>query len=76
MAEDKKMRDLRVRGKRIDNAEYVTGWYVRATYHWHKHGIHEDWIIVSAHQNGGWFALGSKYAVDPNTIEFVSHGDR
>jgi hypothetical protein len=73
LMDDKHRRDLRVKGKRLDNGEYVTGWYVCAMNHWHDYGIHEDWIIVSAYQNGGWFALGQKHAVDPNTIEFVSN---
>lgn len=62
------MREIKVRGKRIDNGEWVYGWYIKVTGHWHKRGIHEDWIICNAMQNGGWFALGSKYPVIPETV--------
>ena len=62
------MREIKLRGKRVGNGEWVYGWYIKATGHWHKRGIHEDWIICHAMQNGGWFALGSKYAVTPETV--------
>ena len=39
------MRDILFRGKRVDNGEWVEGYYVRAGHHWHKYGIHEDWIV-------------------------------
>ncbi|MDD3668177.1 MAG: YopX family protein [Bacteroidales bacterium] len=51
------------RGKR-KNGEWVYGYYVKATQHWHKQGVHEDWIINSAMQNGGWFNISGRYAVD------------
>jgi uncharacterized phage protein (TIGR01671 family) len=56
------------RGKRCDNGDWVQGFYVRADYHWHKNGIHKDWIICGASANGGWFALHNKYAVKEETI--------
>lgn len=64
-----KMRKILFRGQRLCDGEWVYGYYVKATYHWHKHGIHEDFIVVSAIQNGGYFNVLKKYAVDPNTVE-------
>lgn len=56
------------RGKRIDSGEWVYGYYVKSTLHWHKHGIHEDWIITSAISNGGYFNVVGKRAVDKKTL--------
>lgn len=57
------------RGKRCDNDKWAQGFYVRAEYHWHEHGIHKDWIVCSASANGGWFALHNKHAVKAETVE-------
>lgn len=62
------MREILFQGKRVDNGEWVTGYYVRANYHWHKKGIHEDWIITGACSNGGWFALHGRYPVIAETV--------
>ena len=62
------MREILFRGKRCDNGEWVQGFYVRADHHWHKNGIHKDWIALGASANGGWFALHNKYAVKAETV--------
>jgi uncharacterized phage protein (TIGR01671 family) len=62
------MREILFRGKRCDNGEWVQGYYIRAEHHWHKHGIHKDWITLGASANGGWFALHNKYAVKAETV--------
>ena len=62
------MREILFRGKRVDNGEWVEGYYAKATHHWHKKGIHEDWIITGASQNGGWFTLQGSHAVIPESI--------
>lgn len=62
------MREILFRGQRCDNGEWVQGFYVRADHHWHKNGIHKDWIICGASANGGWFALHNKYAVKSETV--------
>ena len=62
------MREILFRGKRIDNDEWVYGFYVKATHHWHKNGVHDDWIIDSAFANGGWFNVMGRHAVDPATV--------
>lgn len=62
------MREILFRGKRIDNGEWVEGYYIKAVHHWHKRGIHEDWIITGASANGGWFAIHNRHAVDPETV--------
>lgn len=62
------MREILFRGKRVDNGEWETGYYVRANYHWHKHGIHKDWIVTGACSNGGWFALHGRYPVIAETV--------
>ena len=62
------MREIIFRGKRIDNGEWVEGFYIKANYHWHNHGIHEDWIATDTVQNGGWCNVRGKHAVDPETV--------
>ena len=62
------MREILFRGKRCDNDKWVQGYYIRADHHWHKHGIHKDWIVCGASANGGWFALHNKYAVKAETV--------
>lgn len=62
------MREILFRGKRVDNGEWETGYYVRANYHWHKYGIHKDWIVTGACSNGGWFALHGRYPVISDTV--------
>lgn len=56
------------RGKRVDNGKWIEGYYCKATKHWHKYGIHNDWIITSAFQNGGFFNLAGRYAVVSETV--------
>jgi uncharacterized phage protein (TIGR01671 family) len=71
------MRKILFRGKRCDNGEWVEGFYVRAEHHWHKNGIHKDWIICGASANGGWFALHNKYAVKAETVgQFTGLADK
>ena len=62
------MREILFRGKRVDNCEWVYGYYVEAKHSWHNHGVHKDWIICSARANGGWFCLEKKHAVIPETV--------
>ena len=62
------MREILFRGNRIDNGEWTLGYYVEAKRRWHKHGIHQEWIVCSAAANGGWFALHEKHAVKSDTI--------
>ena len=56
------------KAKRSDNGEWVEGYVFKATEHWHNHGVHEDWIVVKAIQNGGWCNVHEKYPIDKNTI--------
>ena len=62
------MREILFRGKRVDNGEWVNGYFIKANHHWHEHGVHEDWIAVDTIQNGGWCNVRCKYAVIPETI--------
>lgn len=62
------MREISFRAKRVDNGKWVYGYYIKATHHWHNHGIHEDWIATDTVQNGGWCNVRGKYAVIPDTI--------
>ena len=62
------MREILFCGKRVDNGEWIYGYYIKATHHWHNHGIHEDWIATDTIQNGGWCNVRGKYAVIPETV--------
>lgn len=56
-----------VNGKEY-KGKWVYGYYCKATRHWHKYGIHNDWIITSALQNGGFFNVMGRYAVIAETV--------
>ena len=62
------MREILFRGKRVDNGEWVEGFYIEANHHWHNKGIHKEWIVTNTIQNGGWCNVASKYAVIPETV--------
>lgn len=62
------VREVIFRGKRVDNGEWVYGYYFKATHHWHNHGIHKDWIATDTVQNSGWCNVRGKYAVIPQTV--------
>ena len=62
------MREILFRGKRVGCNKWVEGYYVKPTRHWHEHGIHDDWIINSAFQNGGVFNVMGRYAVIKETV--------
>lgn len=56
------------RGKLIDRDEWAVGYYIKAKWHWHNRGIHEDWIVGGAIQNGGFINLTERYPVVPETV--------
>lgn len=62
------MREHLYCGKRVDNGEWVEGFYAEPTRHWHKYGIHKAWIITGAFQNGGVFNVMGRHAVLPETV--------
>ena len=62
------MREILFRGKRVDNGEWIKGFYIEANHHWHNKGVHKEWIVKNVIQNGGWCNVGSKYAVIPETV--------
>lgn len=69
-------REILFRAQRVGSNDIVEGYYFKAKMHWHKYGIHEDWISVRALQNGGWCNLIEKYPIRPETLcEFTNHID-
>lgn len=58
---------ITLNGKKI-KGRWVYGYYVEATCHWHKYGVHKSWIVTSALQNGGYFNIMGRYAVIPETV--------
>ena len=60
-------RETLFRGQKL-NGEWVEGYYIKATQHWHRFGVHEDWIVVNTIQNGGYCNVYQKYAVKPETV--------
>lgn len=62
------MREILFKAKRTDNGDWVEGYYLRAGTHWHKKGVHNDWIVADAIQNGGFLNLLKRYAVDLKTV--------
>lgn len=62
------MREILYRGKRISNGEWVEGYYIKATNHWHEHGVHNDWIACISFQNGGMFNVVGRYPVKLETV--------
>lgn len=71
------MREILFRGKRVDNGEWVYGYYIKPTHHWHDKGKHNDWIVTMTIQNGGWFNVAGKHAVVPETVgQFTGLLDR
>lgn len=62
------MREILFKAKTISTGEWVEGYYFKARRHWHEYGIHEDWIVVNAIQNGGYCNVCGKCAIDVNTL--------
>lgn len=71
------MREIKFRGKRCDNGDWVYGYYVESNRSWKGGHPHKDWILDSPFTNGGWFALQGKSAVVENTVgQFVGTCDK
>lgn len=60
-------RTILFRGKILDG-NWVIGQYIKACTHWHKRGIHEDWIVIGVIQNGGMINNLGRFAVIPETV--------
>ena len=61
------MKENLFRGQTNDG-RWVEGYYVKAKYHYHKFGIHEDYIITGIQGNGGWLTVLGRNAVKPETV--------
>ena len=70
------MKEIEFRGKTA-KGEWVYGYPIKAKLHWHKFGVHEDWIVTKVLQNGGLCNVVSKYAVIPETVgQYVGIKDK
>ena len=59
------------RGKN-KNKGWIYGYYVKANRHWCKKRVQEDWIITSAFQKGGIFAIMGRFPVIPETVGYYT----
>lgn len=70
------MREILFRGK-LRDGNWCYGFYLKATNHWNKNGIHEDWIVESVIQNGGYLNVCGRRAVIAETVgQFTGLNDK
>lgn len=56
------------KGISVKTGKWVYGYYMKATCHWHNRGVHTDWILSGAIQNGGFFNVIKRFAVVDGTV--------
>ena len=60
--------DIMFKAKTVKDRKWVEGYFFKPKFHWHKFGIHEDWIITTGIQNGGFLNICGRYAIDKTTL--------
>lgn len=62
------MREIKFRGQKCCDGQWVYGHYVESHRTWAGHKPHKSWIVTSALSNGGFFNIMGRYAVKDDTV--------